>query len=146
MRHLCIVAFLAFQMLPSAAHALSCVEPVMDEQAIESAAAIFEGTVVAVQSEMSRDNPSKMDVSGVYAFKVTKAWKGVEEGATVEIGRNIYWGDGFKEGVEYLIVAESEQNGMLVAGLCGLSGRLEHAGKSLEYLKKHYGAKGEKKE
>lgn len=138
--HICILAFLAFQMLPSTAHALSCAAPVMDEKAIEGAIAIFEGTMVAVQSETPQSDraPSKMDVSGVYAFKVTKSWKGVEEGATVEIARNIYWGDGFEKGVDYLIVAETAENDTLVAGLCGLSARVEHADKSLKYLKKHY--------
>lgn len=139
MRFLLFV-FLSMQMFSTPAFALSCAEPVMNAQAVANAQAIFEGTVVeADENAFPSDSVRKdaMGKSGLYTFRVTKAWKGVQEGDMVKIRRNTYWGDGFVKDADYLIVAETQTDGVLVAGLCGLSMPLNHAAKSLEYLKAH---------
>lgn len=133
-----LLSLLAFA---SPAFALSCEVPVMNGEAVEKAKAIFEGAVVeADENAFPSDKVRKdeMGKSGLYTFKVIKAWKGVKEGDLVKIRRNTYWGDGFAKDADYLIVAESEKGGVLVAGLCGLSMPLQYAAKSLEYLEAHH--------
>ncbi len=143
MKHMCIIAFLAFQMLPHAAHALSCAPPVMTEETMMAAAVIFEGTVTA--SEETDEQPASKGMggkSGLYTFTVKSAWKGVKAGDSVTVLRNTYWGDGFSKDVDYLVVAH--KNGeQLEAHLCGLSMQLDQAAKPLEFLKKHIKDKAE---
>lgn len=141
---MCILALLAFQMASAPAFALSCAPPVMNEQAVEGALAIFEGVVEEANQDAflpPAETHSKNDMgkSGLFVFRVTKAWKGVKEGEQVKIRRNTYWGDDFPVGHRYLVVAEQEKDGVLQAGLCGPTMPLEHAGKEQEFLKKHFG-------
>lgn len=137
MRHFCVFAFLAFQLLaPHQAFALSCAPPVLNAQAVDTSDLIFEGTVTDEKEASVQE--SKMGPTKIFTFSVTKAWKGTESGAVVEVARNTYWGDGFAKETTYLVVASKDKSGAAVAGLCGLSQRVEHADKALEFLDKHF--------
>lgn len=137
MRHFCVLAFVAFQLLaPHQVHALSCAPPVLNAQAIDTSDLIFEGTVTGEKDASEQD--SKMGPTKIFTFSVTKAWKGTESGAVVEVARNTYWGDGFAKETPYLVFAHNDKSGTAVAGLCGLSQRVQHADKALEYLDKHF--------
>ncbi len=134
--------------------ALDCVTPVMTDQRIEEAVAIFEGTVEHVERESPRVVRKVLQDIGIvgddmirtkiFFFKVTKSWKGVQVGDMVEVSRNTYWGDGFAQGVPYLIVAETLAEDRLVAEPCGLSSVLKHSGQSLEVLKIYFTGSGHK--
>lgn len=137
------LAFLAFSIVAGLhvpAFALSCVEPVMTEKTIEEAEVIFEGTVTDVSTHGSLLQQLKGDMgkASIFTFKVTHSWKGAREGDSVNILRSTYWGDGFTEGKDYLVVAGKGRDGLLEAHLCGLSMPLEYSSKSLEFLKKHF--------
>ncbi len=135
-------AFLFFA--PATAHALSCAPPQYTKQSVDNAAAIFEGVVVGDRRDDVNVKPGQeaaLDKSVSYSFLVSRAWKGVTDGETVVVRRNIYWGDGFQMGGTYLVFAERrDADGVLVAGLCGLTGGLEYAGETRKFLAETLGA------
>lgn len=120
------------------AHALSCAPPQLTQHTLESAAAIFEGVVVADRRDDVNIVPGSeeaLDKNVTYSFLVSKAWKGVTDGETVNVRRNIYWGDGFQMGKAYLVFAErKDQEGVFLAGLCGLTSDLAFAGAYQKWL------------
>ncbi len=115
---------------PGAAHALSCVEPVMNESVVEGAAVIFEG-VTGRHRALSRAEKAALGAAGavplgggmvdlkVFDFTVTKGWKGTEEGQEIQILRNTYWGDSFATVGLYLVVGVQAARGLYLAPLCG---------------------------
>lgn len=113
------------------AQALSCIEPQLTRQSVENAAAIFEGVVVGDRRPDMRireGEDAALDQNVTYSFLVSKAWKGVTEGETVAVSRNIYWGGSFYMGAAYLVFAEGrDENGLLQVRLCGLTTSLENA-------------------
>lgn len=115
----------------SPAWALSCIEPQLTQKAVDEAGAIFEGVVVADRRPDMRIRPGSeeaMHQNVTYSFQVTKAWKGVTEGETVPVSRNVYWGGSFYLGSIYLVFAEGrDENGLFLARLCGLTTALENA-------------------
>ncbi len=120
------------------AHALSCAAPQLTAHTLESAAAIFEGVVVADRRDDVNIVPGAeeaLDKNVSYSFLVSKAWKGVTDGETVTVRRNVYWGDGFHMGKAYLVFAErKDQDGVFLSGLCGLTTELEHADEYQKWL------------
>lgn len=135
-------AFLSFA--PVAAHALSCAPPQHTKHSVDNAAAIFEGVVVGDRREDVNIKPGDtvaLDKNVSYSFLVSRAWKGVTDGETVVVRRNVYWGDGFQMGGTYLVFAERrDTDGVLVAGLCGLTGGLEYADETRKFLAETLGA------
>lgn len=125
---------------PASAHALSCAPPRLDSASVASAAAIFEGVVTGDRREDTSIQPgteAARDKNVTFTFLVSKSWKGVTEGETVTVRRNIYWGDGFQMGKAYLVFAETrDDTGVLVAGLCGLTTAVEYAESAREMLQK----------
>lgn len=120
------------------AHALSCEPPQLTPHTLQSSAAIFEGVVVADRRDDVNIVPGSeeaLDKNVSYSFLVSKSWKGVTDGETVTVRRNIYWGDGFHMGKAYLVFAErKDQEGVFLSGLCGLTTELEHAGNYQQWL------------
>jgi len=135
-----LAAALCAVLWPAAAHALSCAPPHADRTAVESAAAIFEGVVTGDRRADAAIQPgadASVDKNVTFTFLVSKSWKGVTEGETVTVRRNIYWGDGFQMGKAYLVFAEGrDKDGVLVAGICGLTMPLEYADSTREMLQK----------
>lgn len=125
----------------SGAFALSCAPPQLTPHAADSAAAIFEGVVVGDRRDDVNIVPGAqeaLDKNVTYSFLVSKSWKGVTDGETVAVRRNIYWGDGFQMGKAYLVFAERrDQDGALVSGLCGLTKPLAGAAEEQAWLAAH---------
>lgn len=114
------------------AAALSCAQPVVDEETIQNASAIFEGVVTAerkmVGGEQDEDVVQKLDATATYTFQVTRPWKGVAKGSVVQVARNTYWGDGFAMGQPYLVFGTHPKEGEpLTAELCGPTVPLQYA-------------------
>ncbi len=115
---------------PGATHALSCVEPVMNESVVAGAAVIFEG-VTGRHRALSRAENAALDAAGVvplgggivdlkvFDFTVTKGWKGTAEGQEIQVLRNTYWGDSFATEGLYLVVGVQAAHGLYLAPLCG---------------------------
>jgi len=123
---------------PQPAQALSCAPVEVNQEYISRAAAVFEGVVTA---ERKMDpNDKNVAHSAVFTFRVTKGWKDVAEGDSVEVSRNILWDGGFKMGKAYLVFAESRgADGVLVSGLCGPTQELLHAEQLQDLLEKARG-------
>ncbi|MBW7911973.1 MAG: hypothetical protein H3C49_11985 [Alphaproteobacteria bacterium] len=132
---------------PAAAHALSCAPPQHTKHSVDNAAAIFEGVVVGdrrADANIKPGDAAALDKTVSFSFLVSRAWKGVTDGETVVVRRNVYWGDGFQMGGTYLVFAERrDADGVLVAGLCGLTGGLEYAGETRKFLAETLGAAAE---
>ena len=136
-RFLWAVAFLIF-LLPGTASALSCARPSLNRAAVWDAVAIFEGTAGRKRDLMPKEEAAvrrtafKGKVAGtphlkVYAFTVTRSWKGVDAGQRVEVLFNTYWGDGFAEGEDYLVVSPQRAGALFWAPLCGHTVERGHA-------------------
>jgi hypothetical protein len=126
---------------PATAHALSCAPLHVDSARVARAAAIFEGVATAPppreDAAIEPGVAAAMDKDALFTFLVSKSWKGVTEGETVTVRRNLYWGDGFRTGQAYLVFAEGrDRDGVLVAGLCGPTVAAEHADSLRETLQK----------
>jgi hypothetical protein len=119
-----------FLLSSSAAFALSCAQPEMTRQAIEKTDVIFIGTVTKI-TESATD---EMMAPTLYEFTVTKAYKGVAENDSVTVGRAAYWGDRFADKTSYVILANKNMNGVLIADLCGLSSMEEGAEELIGFL------------
>ena len=78
------------------AFACSCIEPSPPLEAMEEAATVFAGTVVAARS---RGTGGKL-----YEFEVSRVWKGLPS-AKKEVVTDADCGYFFKEGEEYLVYA-----------------------------------------
>lgn len=141
---LCAAIFL---LVPSHAHALSCVAPQMNAQVFDNSAVIFEGTAI-VKRELSKTEEQQLAAHDIktkggtldnlkaFEFRVERAFKGVEAGEQITVLRNTYWGDTFSMGTKYLVVA-NEYAGMYMAPLCGNSMASEYAGEMLTFLENH---------
>ena len=133
------IAFLVL-LAPGTASALSCARPSLDAAAVQGAVAIFEGTA-GQKRDLSRREAaviSRTAIQGkvagtphlkVYAFTVTKGWKGTTTEQRVEVLFNAYWGDGFAAGQDYLVVISQRVGALLWAPLCGHTVELDHAEK-----------------
>jgi len=124
--------------LPGQALALSCMQPNLDEAAIQGAAVIFEGTVgekrgLAAAEEAAVRNHAVESLGGgaadlkVYSFTVTRGWKAAAAGETRQVLFNSHWGDGFAAGERYLVVSPERVGNLDWAPLCGLSLHVNHA-------------------
>ena len=124
--------------LPGAAFGLSCARPILDEPAIDAAIVIFEGTSGPKRSldllERTGVRIRPLEARGgtiedlrVYSFTVTRGWKGVAKGQSVDVLFNSYWGDGFAEGEAYLVVSPQQVGNLYWAPLCGHTIDLRHA-------------------
>lgn len=125
------------------AAALSCAQPVVDEETIQNASAIFEGVVTGerklVGGEQDEDVVQKLEATATYTFQVTRAWKGVAKGSVVHVARNTYWGDGFTMGQPYLVFGTHPKEGApLTAELCGPTIALQYAAPYKEALAQFY--------
>jgi hypothetical protein len=124
------------------ASALSCAKPVMSEDIIQSASAIFEGVVTAERKMVGGDESDvikKMDKTATYTFQVTRAWKGVAKDSFVKVQRNDYWGDGFIIGQPYLVFGTSDkEGGPLTAEVCGPTVPLQYAEPYQKALAQYY--------
>lgn len=130
MRYFYILIFLIAPIVSAQASKPLCA-PAVIETAVEKAAVIFEGKVTAVKPEAGNE------YGRIYTFTVFTAWKGTKEGATVDIRREIYWNELFKNGEAYLVLATTNRD-MLEVDVCShFSAPLDQAGKSLKYLKSH---------
>ncbi len=115
---------------PGATHALSCLQPVMNESVVEGAAVIFEG-VTGRHRALSRAEKAALGAAGVvplgggiadlkvFQFTVTKGWKGTADGQSVQVLRNTYWGDSFATEGLYLVVGVQAADDLYLAPLCG---------------------------
>lgn len=123
------------------AFALSCAPAQLTPHAADSAAAIFEGVVVGdrrADVNIVPGSQEALEKNVTYSFLVSKAWKGVTDGETVAVRRNIYWGDGFRMGQAYLVVAERrDRDSVLLSGLCGLTKPLAGAAEEQAWLAAH---------
>lgn len=137
-----IAAFAALTSFASPAAALSCAQPVVNEETIQNASAIFEGVVTAERKMVGgeqEDVVEKLDATATYTFQVTRAWKGVAKGSIVQVQRNTYWGDGFAMGQPYLVFGTHRKEGApLIAELCGPTVPLQYAGPYKEVLAQYY--------
>ena len=130
--------------------ALDCTAPVMSQEAFDASAAVFEGEaqegreLSAQELQAFREAGIATNTKGgelaemrAYTFVVLKAHKGGLSEETVEVARNIYWGDGFAAGGGYLIVSPQKVGGLYLAPLCGHSISLDRAREmgTLEFLK-----------
>lgn len=125
------------------AAALSCAQPVVNEETIQNASAIFEGVVTGerklVGGEQDEDVVQKLDATATYTFQVTRAWKGVAKGSVVQVARNTYWGDGFAMGQPYLVFGTHPKEGApLTAELCGPTVSLQFAEAYKEALVQYF--------
>ncbi len=124
--------------LPDAAFGLSCARLGLDKTAIDAAVVIFEGTAGSKRSLSFRERAvvrmHAIEAKGgsikdlrVYTFTVTHGWKGAAKGQSVEVLFNSYWGDGFAEGVAYLVVSPRQVGKLFWAPLCGHTLDVKHA-------------------
>jgi len=124
------------------AAALSCAPPVVNEETIQDASAIFEGVVTAERKMVGGDEEDvveKLEKTATYTFQVTRAWKGVAKDSIVEVQRNIYWGDGFAMGQPYLVFGtHRKEDGPLTAALCGPTVLLQYAEPFKQVLVQYY--------
>lgn len=131
-------------LMTSPAHALSCAMPQMSAEVVEGSAVIFEGEVTQKRelTETERESLIKQglatkggDMANVkaYEFKVLRGWKNAEEGQTVLVLRNTYWGDGFATEGAYLVVAR-DYGGFYEAPLCGNTLPSQSATDQIDFL------------
>ncbi len=115
---------------PGAAFGLSCARPILDENAIDAAVMIFEGSTGVKRALDFRERAAvrrhALEAKGgrtgdlrVYRFTVTRGWKGVATGQSVDVLFNIYWGDGFAEGAAYLVISPQRIGNFFWVPLCG---------------------------
>jgi len=145
MKHIFLPAAFVALLLPFFATpvaALSCAPPVVDEDTIRNASAIFEGVVTAERKLVGGEQDDvveKLEKTATYTFQVTRAWKGVAKGSVVEVQRNIYWGDGFTMGQPYLVFGtHRKEGGALTAALCGPTVPLQYAEPFRQILMQYY--------
>ena len=120
------------------AFGLSCMEPDLDETVIDGAVMIFEGTAGPKRPLDSGEQEAILkqgfgSVGGgtrdlrVYAFTVTRGWKGTMAGQSVDVFSNTYWGDHFAEGESYLVVSPLQVGDLFASPLCGTTVDLKYA-------------------
>lgn len=113
----------------SAAYALSCAAPVLNETVLENAQVVFEGTSENVRDLTRQERKTliskKIAAKGgsveslkVFDLVVVKGWKGVKEGERVQVVRNTYWGDTFTEGEQYFILSAQKIDDLYITHLC----------------------------
>ena len=135
---LALVLAATILLLPDPALALSCARLSLDEAAVDAAVMIFEGTAGPKRTLDHREKAAVrflgLESKGggiedlrVYRFTVTKGWKGASAGQGVDVLFNGYWGDGFAEGLAYLVVSPQQLGGLFWAPLCGHTIDLKHA-------------------
>ena len=133
-----IVVATLVMVLPGTAVGLSCARPSLDKAAIDTAIMIFEGTAGPKRlldfRERTNARLQSLESKGgttedlrVYEFEVTRGWEGALTGQRVDVLFNNYWGDGFAEGGDYLIVSTQQVGDLAWAPLCGHSIDLVHA-------------------
>lgn len=125
-------------LLPGAAFGLSCAAPRLDETAVGAAITIFEGIAAPKRSldarELAAVRMHEIESKGgsttdlrIYSFAVTRGWKGVATGQSVDVLVNTYWGDGFAEGETYLVVSPRQVGNLFWAPLCGHTVNVRYA-------------------
>lgn len=137
-RYLAIVVLALGVFSPGAAFGLSCMPPRMDETVIDAAVMIFEGITGPKRLLNYRERATVrkhgfIQAGGgigdlrVYGFTVTRGWKGVATGQSVNVLFNTYWGDGFAAGEAYLVVSPQQVGALFAAPLCGSTANLKYA-------------------
>jgi hypothetical protein len=122
-----LVTALGLWLVPSAARACSCLPPPPPEEALENAAAVFEGRVAGV----SRDGRQQR-----FSFEVLRVWKGELE-PQVEIitaTSSAACGRSYAAGDIYVIYAYRGPDGALADGLCTRSRERSRAVEDLAAL------------
>lgn len=115
-------------LLPRAARACSCLPVRPPNEALEQAAAVFEGRTFKHEEVDGRIR---------YTFEVTRYWKG-DVGRQVEIEtapNSAMCGRSFSEGMTYLVYAR-EVDGSLRDNMCSRTRTGEQAGEDFEVLGK----------
>lgn len=136
--------FLALTIFPSQAMALSCAQPMVNEETVGQTDLIFEGRPIEIikgKKYVDKDgrlNHSKlgnpMDAHITYKFSVEKLWKGDIPDKEVLMVKNGYWGDTFKVNDAYLVFA-SKKDDQYESPLCGNTTSLYYAGDKIQKLK-----------
>ncbi len=122
------VTSLAFLLAPGHANACSCRRPPPPQQAMDEAAAVFEGRTFNTQDI----DPYKV----AYEFEVTRFWKG-DLTATVRLETRksgASCGRSFREGVTYVVYASQTQDGLLRDSLCSRTREVEAASEDISVL------------
>ena len=115
------------------AHALSCIEPKLDQKTYDSAVLVFEGHLTP-DTEVHADDHGHGEEIKTYTFTVDKLWKGDDIGETVEIVRDTSWGPAFRPDTPYLVVAYEEEDGF-EAPICGNTMPVDEAVQQMEFLR-----------
>jgi hypothetical protein len=133
-----IMAVALSLVLPGGAFGLSCAPPRLDENTVNAAIVIFEGTagpkrLLSPAEATAVGNLGVATKGGgttdlrVYGFVVTRGWKGVTPGRTVDVLTNAYWGDNFAKGETYLVVSPQRVGTLFSSPLCGYSSNIKLA-------------------
>lgn len=135
---LLLVTVFTLSISSTPSYALSCAPPVLDQAAVEKADMIFLGKVLRAGEKPTRDN-ARMPLWQKFEFSIDKLWKGDIDPTSVMISRDIYWGDTFTVGDEYLVVAR-EQDGDYATDLCGPTTHTSNdaAKERIEFLNQYF--------
>jgi 5-hydroxyisourate hydrolase-like protein (transthyretin family) len=135
---------LVLMTLPAVASACSCAVGAPPCQAAWKAKAVFAGTVVDLTRDvMKPDSHGTVQVNGYLGthavFEVTEAFLGMEgRPKRIEIRTGMGGGDcgyPFERGQRYVVYAEREADGALVASLCSRTAPVDRASADLAYLR-----------
>ena len=113
----------------------SCVGPGTPQSAVESATAVFTGTVVSVRETTQSTEHERWPVR-VVRFRVDGAWKGVNA-PEVTVLTGMGGGDcglDFDRGLRYLVYAYGGAGRKLSTGLCTRTAPAARAGEDLRAL------------
>lgn len=113
----------------------SCVGPREVPAALESAKAVFAGTVVAIRDTTVQTQHGPWS-QRVVTLRVDRTWKGVESETVVVLTG---WGGGdcgfpFERGESYLVYANGRPGELLGTGICGRTAELSRAAADLREL------------
>jgi len=117
------------------ARALSCASAIFTESDIEKSEIIFEGKMIYAAVRTFKAH--KGIEWGKETYKVTKAYKGVKLGESIDVYRNVAWGDGVLLDGTHLI-ATSKVKGRYIAPHCMNTSHYFFNEESRELLKKHF--------
>lgn len=123
---------------PGAAFGVTCEEPRVDKTVIDSVIMIIEGTAGSQRPLNSREKKAIREQGlkprdggigdlSVYDFTVTRGWKGVKTGQSVDVLVSDTWGGSVFEGENYLVVSPRQFGPLFWSPLCGSTVSLEYA-------------------
>jgi len=124
--------FLSLWLIPSpAVHACSCVVPPPPAEALDSATAVFAGTVKDIRNK---------DFGAEVIFEVTQTWKGIKRTQVVVTTGQVGGACGypFTQGTAYLVYAHQDtgnfESGELSTNICSRTVPLDQATEDLAAL------------